>query len=523
VGDVVRIYDTTLRDGCQGSGISLSLRDKLDIARRLDDLQVDWVECGWPGSNPKDEQLFRALREEPLRYARAGAFGSTRRAGIGASEDANLRALVEAGTPTVAIVAKAWDFHVDAVLRTTLGENLAMVRDSVAFLKAHGLEVVFDAEHFFDGYAANADYARRVLDSAREAGADWLVLCDTNGGSLPGHVAATTAAIVGDAGDRVGVHAHNDGEVAVANTLAAVDAGARHVQGTINGYGERTGNANLSSIVPNLVLKTGFECRARVDGLTALSRFVDDVANVAPNPRAAYVGARAFAHKGGLHAHAISVDPRTYEHVDPAVVGNARRTIVSELAGRTSVTLRARELGIELDDDRVAAGVATKLKEMESRGFSYEDADASFELLVRRADRHYHRPLNPVGYAVESRKDADDLASTSSASVEVLVDDEVFRAAAVGAGPVEAMERALRRALAPVHPELDDMILTNFRAEIVGGRAKARAPIRVQITGSWGDGRSWTTVGSSTNILHAAWIALGDSLEYALATREVAA
>jgi 2-isopropylmalate synthase len=523
VGDVVKIYDTTLRDGCQGSGISLSLRDKLDIARRLDDLQVDWVECGWPGSNPKDHQLFRALREEPLRQARATAFGSTRRADVAAADDANLRALVEAGTPTVAIVAKAWDFHVDAVLRTTLGENLAMVRDSVAFLKAQGLEVVFDAEHFFDGWTANTDYARRVLESASDAGADWLVLCDTNGGSLPDNVAATTAAVVAEHGHRIGVHAHNDGEVAVANSLAAVHAGARHVQGTINGYGERTGNANLSSIVPNLVFKTEFDCAARVDELTALSRFVDDVASVLPNPRAAYVGTRAFAHKGGLHAHAISVDPRTYEHVDPAAVGNARRTIVSELAGRASVTLRARELGIQLDDERIAAEVATRLKEMESRGFRYEDADASFELLVRRADRHYHRPLMPVAYAVESRKHADELASASSASVEVMVDEEIFRATAVGAGPIEALERALRRALAPVHPELDDMILTNFRAEIVGGRTKARAPIRVQITGSWSDGRSWTTVGSSTDILHAAWIALGDSLEYALAMREVAA
>ena len=524
MGDVVTIYDTTLRDGCQGSGISLSLRDKLDIARRLDDLRVDYVECGWPGANPKDEQLFRALREEPLRHARAAAFGSTRRAGTSAPDDANLQALVEAGTPAVAVVAKAWDFHVDAVLRTTLGENLAMVSDSVDYLKAHGLEVVLDAEHFFDGYAANAQYARAVLAAAVEGGADWLVLCDTNGGSLPERVSEVTAAVVASFGDRIGVHAHNDGELAVANSLAAVAAGARQVQGTVNGYGERTGNANLTSIIPNLVLKTRFTCASaeQLESLTALSRYVDDVAYVASNPRAPYVGSRAFAHKGGLHAHAVAADPRTYEHVEPAAVGNARRTVVSELAGRTAVALRARELGIEIDDDETSAKVAKRLKELESRGFRFEDAEASFELLLRRADPHYRPPMAAVSYAIESRKDADEVGSTSSASVTVAVADEIFRAAAVGGGPVEALERALRRALAPAYPDLDAMTLTNFRAEIVGGRSKARAPVRVQITGSWGES-SWTTVGCSSDILHASWIALSDSVEYALALHEVAA
>ena len=398
--DAVKIYDTTLRDGCQGAGVSLSLQDKLDIAQRLDAFCVDYVEGGWPGANPKDTQFFAALREQPLRNARLTAFGSTRRAETRAEDDATLRLLLEAETPTVALVAKAWDFHVEAVLRTSLDENLAMVADSVRFLKEQGREVVLDAEHFFDGYGANRDYALSVLGAATEAGADWLVLCDTNGGSLPSQVGEAVEDVVASFETGVGVHCHNDGELAVANTLAAAAAGARLVQGTVNGYGERIGNANLCSVVPNLVLKMGFTCSAHehLDDLTTLSAEIDSVANLPPNPRLPFVGSAAFAHKGGIHVQAVALDPTTYEHVDPAVVGNARHILVSELSGRNNVIERARELGVELDpDSAVAREVASKIKELESEGFQFEDAEASFELLVRRASRRLRAPVRAAG------------------------------------------------------------------------------------------------------------------------------
>ena len=398
--DAVKIYDTTLRDGCQGAGVSLSLQDKLDIAQRLDAFCVDYVEGGWPGANPKDTQFFAALREQPLRNARLTAFGSTRRAEARAEDDATLRLLLEAETPTVALVAKAWDFHVEAVLRTSLDENLAMVADSVRFLKEQGREVVLDAEHFFDGYGANRDYALSVLGAATEAGADWLVLCDTNGGSLPSQVGEAVEDVVASFETGVGVHCHNDGELAVANTLAAAGAGARLVQGTVNGYGERIGNANLCSVVPNLVLKMGFTCSAHehLDDLTTLSGEIDSVANLPPNPRLPFVGSAAFAHKGGIHVQAVALDPATYEHVDPAVVGNARHILVSELSGRNNVIERARELGVELDpDSAVAREVASKIKELESEGFQFEDAEASFELLVRRASRRLRASVRAAG------------------------------------------------------------------------------------------------------------------------------
>jgi 2-isopropylmalate synthase len=349
----------------------------------------------------------RALREEPLPNARVTAFGSTRRAGRRAEQDQNLRLLLEADTRTVAIVAKAWDFHVETVLRTTLDENLAMVADSVRLLKTHGREVVLDAEHFFDGYRANLEYALAVLRAGADAGADWLVLCDTNGGSLPTQIAEGVSDVAASFATGVGVHAHNDGELAVANTLAGVDAGARHVQGTINGYGERVGNANLCSVIPNLVLKLGYSCRSqdRLAELAALSAYVDDVAHVPSNPRLPFVGYAAFAHKGGIHVRAVAIDPSTYEHIDPSHVGNRRRILVSELSGRNNVVERARKLGLELDPDgAVAREVAGKLKELESEGFQFEDAEASFELLVRRAAGDYARPFEPLAYAVDARK-----------------------------------------------------------------------------------------------------------------------
>jgi 2-isopropylmalate synthase len=522
MGTAVKIYDTTLRDGCQGAGISLSLGDKLDIARRLDAFGIDYVEGGWPGSNPKDAEFFAALREEPLRHARASAFGSTRRAGTRAQDDGNLRLLLEAGTPTVALVAKAWDFHVDVVLRTTPEENLAMVADSVGYLKANGREVVFDAEHFFDGYLANRDYALAVLGAAADAGADWLVLCDTNGGSLPGQVGAAAADVARAFGAGVGIHTHNDGELAVANALAAVGAGAQQVQVTINGYGERVGNANLCSVLPDLVLKLGHTCAAaeHMAGLGEFSRHVDDIANVDPNPRLPFVGYAAFAHKGGIHVHAVAADPSTYEHIDPALVGNKRRILVSELSGRSNVVERARSMGFELDPDGLALrSVVGKIKELENAGFHFEDAEASFELLVRRAGTSYRAPFEPLAYAVDSRKRAEDDGSSSTASAEVAVGGEVLRGEAIGGGPVDALEKAVRRALVPAYPHLARVALTDFRAQIARGRDGARGAVRVRITGSVPDHPSWTTVGSSGDLLHATWLALADSLEYAVLTR----
>jgi 2-isopropylmalate synthase len=518
----VTIYDTTLRDGCQGAGISLSLHDKLSIARKLDEFGVDYIEGGWPGANPKDSQFFVAVREEGLQRARVSAFGSTRHAGARAEEDAGLRCLLDAETPTVALVAKAWDFHVDVVLKTTLDENLAMVSDSVAYLKANGREVVVDAEHFFDGYRANRDYALSVLQAAAGAGADWLVLCDTNGGALPAQITEAVADAVAAFGSGVGIHAHNDGELAVANSLAAVAAGARQVQGTINGYGERTGNANLSSIVPNLVLKLGAECAAgeHLDRLTALSRYVDDVANVTPNQRLPFVGDSAFAHKGGIHVHAVAADPTTYEHLDPAVVGNRRHIVVSEQSGRSNIVERARELGLEVDPASPAAkAVAARIKELEEQGFQFEDAEASFELLVRRAAADYHAPFEPLAYAVDSRKGRDDDGSSSTASAEVGVGDEVLRGEATGLGPVNAIEKAFRRALIPAYPHLGAVTLTDFRSTIARNREGTPGQIRVRITGIAPGAERWTTVGSSSDLLHSSWLALADCLEYAIVTR----
>jgi 2-isopropylmalate synthase len=518
----VVVYDTTLRDGCQGAGISLALQDKLDVARRLDEVGVDWIEGGWPGSNPKDGQFFAAIRDQPLRRARVTAFGSTRRARVLPEDDRNLRLLVEARTPTVALVAKAWDFHVTAVLRTSLEENLAMVADSVRFLKEHGREVVLDAEHFFDGYRRGRGHAMEVLAAAVDAGADWLVLCDTNGGSLPAEIGEGVTDVVRTFDVPVGIHAHNDGELAVANTLAAVAAGARHVQGTINGYGERVGNANLCSVIPNLVLKLGVACHVaeRLEELTALSAYIDDVANVERNLRLPFVGYAAFAHKGGIHVQAVSIDPRTYEHIDPHLVGNDRRILVSELSGRNNAAERARALGIDLAaDDAVARKVAAKLKELEHEGFQFEDAEASFELLVRRLLDGYGRPFVPLAYAVDARKQHGDEATVSAATVVVSVGAEVLRGEAPGGGPVDALERAFRRALQPAFPHLAGVTLTDFRSQIARGHGDSRGAVRVRVTGSAPQRSPWTTVGSAPDLLHATWLALGDCLEYAVLTR----
>jgi 2-isopropylmalate synthase len=439
-----------------------------------------------------------------------------------AEQDANLNGLVAAGTPAVAIFGKAWDFQVEVVLRTTLEQNLEMVRDSIGYLKAAGREVILDAEHFFDGYRAHHDYALSVLAAAVEAGADWLVLCDTNGGALPGAVAQAVAAVVARFGVPVGIHAHNDGELAVANSLAAVAAGALQIQGTVNGYGERIGNANLCSVLPNLVLKEGVECAAgeHLAELTGLSRAIEAMANVVPNPRLPYVGAAAFAHKGGVHVHAVATDPRTYEHVDPVSVGNERKILVSELSGRQSIIERAQSLGLDLDHDSPAASeVVRRIKELEREGFQFEDAEGSFALLVHRCSPLYRQPFEPLVYHIATHKAATDEGSHSLASAEVAVGGEVLRGEATGGGPVDALEKAVRRALIPAYPHLDRVNLVDFRAYIARVREGPRGNITVRITGSAPGSPPWTTVGSARDLLHAAWIALTDNLELAVLKR----
>ena len=523
MGAEVRIYDTTLRDGCQAAGLSLSLADKLNVARLLDDFGVDYVEGGWPASNPKDAQFFEALREEPLRRARASAFGSTRRAGTRPEDDMNLRVLIEAQTPAVAIVAKASDVQ---VARRAAHDARGEPRDGGRLRRATSRTPVARSSSTpstsSTAARSNRDHALAVLDAAAQAGADCLVLCDTNGGTLPDAVGAAVAEAVAAFGPIVGVHTHDDSGLAIANALAAVAAGATHVQGTINGYGERVGNANLCTLLPNLVLRLGATCAAgeQLDGLTALSRAVDEIANVTPNPRQPFVGRVAFAHKGGIHVHAVARDPSNYEHLDPASVGNERRIMVSELSGRATITERAKDFGVELEPGSDAEREALhKVKQLESQGFQFEDAAASFELLVRRCDAGYDAAFEPLAYAVDSRKSAEEGGTVSVASAEVAVGGEVLRGEATGNGPVDALEKAVRRALTPAYPHLTRVSLTDFRSHIARPLEGDRGSVTVRITGNVPGGAPWTTIASSGDLLHASWLALTENLEYAVLTR----
>jgi 2-isopropylmalate synthase len=460
--DFVHLYDTTLRDGAQRKGLSFSLEDKIKIARLLDSFGVSYIEGGWPGSNPKDMEFFKRLRQSPLSHAKLVAFGSTCRVGQAAEQDANLRALLEAKTPVVTIVGKASVFHVEEVLRTTKEENLRLIKDSVAFLKSNNLEVIFDAEHFFDGYKADACYALEALQTAMEAGADWVVLCDTNGGSLPHEVSAIVSAVVQQVTDKVGVHAHNDGELAVANSLAAVMAGARQVQGTINGYGERCGNANLISIAPALQLKENFKClpESSFKKMTELSRTVSEIANLSPDACAAYVGASAFAHKGGLHVAAVEKVTSSYEHLDPAVVGNSRQVVVSELSGRGNIRMLTSELGLTATGQEQS--ILRRVKEMEEQGYQFENAEGTVELMVRREQPGYQRPFELMDMMVMvSDRDKADTGMRAEAVIKVKVGNTVFHTAAEGSGPVNALDKALRKALAPSYPEVEQARLAD--------------------------------------------------------------
>ncbi len=503
--ETVAIYDTTLRDGTQREGISLALSDKLRIAEQLDALGVAFVEGGWPGSNPKDAELFRRARELPWRHATLAAFGATRRAGIAPGDDANLGALLDSGAPACTIFGKSSLVHVREVLRTTPDENLAMIEDSVRFLVAHGRRVIYDAEHYFDGAREDALYALATLDAAVRGGAEVVVLCDTNGGTLPWDVEARVRAAVATLPVAIGIHAHDDAGCAVASSLAAVRAGASHVQGTLNGYGERCGNANLTTIVPDLELKLGVKCLrpGALAELGRVARHTAELANLAFDEHAPYFGRSAFAHKGGVHVAAIRRAPRSYEHVEPALVGNRTRVVVSELAGRANVEAIAEAHGVP------AADVLPAVKEREARGFAFESAEASVALMLRRAQAGYAPPFELVDFKVLVDK------HTADAAVKVRVRGELVHTAAEGNGPVSALDAALRKALAGAYPEVQQIHLEDYKVRIVDGCEGTSATTRVLIDHGNGSER-WTTVGASPSILEASLVALVDGIEHGL-------
>jgi len=520
----VTLYDTTLRDGTQGENITLSLADKLRVARMLDEFGFPFIEGGWPGSNPKDIEFFAAARRQRWERAKLAAFGSTRHRANRPDADPNLRELVAAETPVVTIFGKSWLLHVTEVLGATPQENLDMIAESVAFIVDRGRECVYDAEHFFDGYRADRSYALATLRAAREAGARTLVLCDTNGGTLTDELVAILGdvrwSLEADAGAPPvtwGIHTHNDADLAVANSLAAVQAGARHVQATINGYGERAGNANMVSILANLALKTAFDLgapAAQLSSLTELSRSVAEIANVTPNDYQPYVGRSAFAHKGGVHGAAVAKVERSYQHVEPSAVGNVSRLVVSELGGRANTSIRARQLGLELDGVVDARELSRLIKQLEADGLAFEGAEASFELLVRRHAADYVAPFRIVDYTVlvEQREGRELLAE---ATVKVEVAGELLHTAADGNGPVNALDAALRKALRAFYPAIDGVHLVDYKVRILDGEAATAARTRVIIDSQDG-ARTWSTMGSDTNIIAASAAALADSLEYAI-------
>jgi 2-isopropylmalate synthase len=549
------IYDTTLRDGSQREGLSLSIEDKLRIAHRLDQLGVPFIEGGWPGANPKDVQFFWQLQEEPLTQAELVAFCSTRRPGTTAAEDPMLQPILAAGTRWVTLFGKSWDLHVTAGLKTTLDENLAMIGDSIAYLRAQGRRIIYDAEHWFDGYQRNPSYALETLRVAVQAGAEWVVFCDTNGGTLPHEISQIVREVMqyfdfsggksravsdgftgsradsdgftrsragsdGSTGVRWGIHTHNDAEMAVANAIAAVLQGVEMVQGTINGYGERCGNANLCSVIPNLQTKLGLACISdrQLAQLTETSRFVSEVVNLAPDDHAPFVGLSAFAHKGGIHVSAVERDPLTYEHIDPAQVGNRRRIVISEQSGLSNILAKARSFGIELDkQDPKCRHILQHLKDLESEGYQFEAAEASFELLMREALGQRQQPFQVQGFQVHY-----DMSAVigcdrrqSLATVKIAVNGNDILEAAEGNGPVAAMDAALRKALVNFYPEIEAFYLTDYKVRILDGAAGTSAKTRVLIESSNGHQR-WTTVGVSGNILEASYDAVVAGLEYGL-------
>ena len=514
----ISIYDSTLRDGAQAQGISYSVEDKLKIVERLDALGVSYIEAGNPGSNPKDLEFFTRAATLQLANARIIAFGATRKVGKRVADDANLQSLLKAGTSAIAIFGKSWDYQVLEILRTTLDENLAMIGDTVRYLKQQGKEVVFDAEHFFDGYKDNADYALRTLTAAADAGADSLALCDTNGGSFPDEIFAITREVCTRfPALMIGIHCHNDSEMAVANTIRAVQAGATQVQGTINGLGERCGNANLCSIIPNLQLKLGQECipPAAMAHLTSVARSVSEIANLPLNEKAPYVGGHAFAHKGGMHIDAVVKNPISYEHINPEVVGNSRRVLMSEVAGRSTLLARINAIDPNLTKDSPETiRILKRLKELEHDGYQFEAAESSFELVVRKMLGRYQPFFELVEFKVITNEPAVNDVN-SSVIIKVRVGDQEVLTVAEGDGPVNALDKAARKALERLYPAIADIRLTDYKVRVLDSDKASAARVRVLIE-STDNLESWTTIGVSTDIINASWGALVDAIEYKL-------
>jgi len=518
----IELYDTTLRDGMQGEGMSLSAGEKLRVAHRLDELGIGLIEAGFPSSNPKEVELFALLGSEMFANAEIAAFGMTRRRGVSADQDPALRVLAECFTRVCTLVGKSWRLHLEKVVKVDREENLRMIAESVAFLVGEGKRVIYDAEHFFDGFFDDRDYALRCLQTAAAAGAETVVCCDTNGGTLPDRLGAAMAEVVagvGPAGARIGIHCHDDAGCGVANSLAAVQQGATHVQGTINGYGERCGNANLISIIPNLQLKLGYEClsEAQLASLTPTANYVAELLNFTPDPDSAYVGRNAFAHKGGMHVAGVTADPATFEHIEPELVGNRREMLISELSGKGTVQARAREAGIELDSE-AAAQLVERVKQLEHRGYHYEAADGSFELLLRKETGEYEPLFRLESWRAIVEKRADGRVETE-ATIKIWIppgpDGERYVRTAEGNGPVNALDRALREALVEIHPHLRNIELVNFKVRILDETKGTGAVTRVLLDVSDGD-RVWGSIGVSENVIEASWEALVDSLEYGM-------
>lgn len=514
----VLLYDTTLRDGCQAEDISFTLEDKLRIAEKLVEVGIDYIEGGYPGSNPRDADFFREVKKLKLKKTRIAAFGTTRKPSSKPSQDLNLKVLLEADTPVVTLVGKTWDLHVRDDLRISKKANLEIIADSVAYMKSRVDEVIFDAEHFFDGYRSHPEYAIECLKAAEEGGAHWIVLCDTNGGRLPTDIRAAIAALEGLITTPLGIHCHNDGELAVANTMAAVEMGVRQVQGTINGFGERCGNLNLCSLIPNLQLKMGKKCIEpdQLKRLREVAHFFYELANVQPNKHQPYVGNSAFAHKGGLHVSGILKNRETYEHIDPELVGNRQRVLVSDLAGRSNIVYKAKEYDIELkSDDHAVHEILRRIKDLESQGYEFEAAEASFELLIQEALGRKRKNFRLVGFRVIDEKRKENEPPISEATIMVEVDGVMEHAAAMGNGPVNALDTALRKALNKFYPSLMEMELLDYKVRVLSSGEGTAASVRVLIES--GDKKDrWGTVGVSHNVIEASWQAVVDSIDYKL-------
>ncbi|MBP8820000.1 MAG: citramalate synthase [Syntrophomonadaceae bacterium] len=514
----VLIYDTTLRDGAQGEGISFSLDDKIKIAQKLDYLGVSYIEGGWPGSNPKDLEFFKQVQVLGLKNARVAAFGSTRKPGITVKQDSNVKALLESGARTITIVGKTWDFHVLRALETTAEENLNMIRETISYLKDKGLEVIFDAEHFFDGFKNNPDYALQVLQTAAVAGADWLILCDTNGGSMPWEIGTIVQEVRSQVQIPLGIHAHNDSGCAVSNSLVAVKHGCRQVQGTINGYGERCGNSDICSVIPNLELKMGLSCLppGNLKYLSEVSHYVSEIANMPHYNNQPFVGHGAFAHKGGIHVSALLKDSLTYEHINPEEVGNHRRVLVSELSGLSNLLYKAKELNIDVNTyDAETRRLMKQIKELENQGFQFEGADASLELFLRKAFGQYEDFFQLKNLKIILEKSEGEEEFSAEAMIKMQIGDNTVHTAAEGEGPVNALDNSLRKALTEVYPEIAEMHLSDYKVRVLNGNDGTAAKVRVLID-SADQSNKWSTVGVSENIIEASWQAIVDSINFHL-------